>query len=73
MYWLNVQWLRVKVFVVRCCVVCCFLFRLCARVRETSEKHNLVFVCLWVCFLVCPEIEVQQHFGDITADMDKRS
>ena len=64
MYSLNVQGLRVKVFVARCvlCVVCCVLCVACrllflivclcfrARVRETIEKR---IGCLFVCGLVC--------------------
>ena len=73
MYWLNVQELRVKVFVV-CCVlivVCCVLLCFRTRVRETSEK--VLGACLFVGLFVCAEIKVQQHFGDITGDMGKSS
>jgi len=60
MYWLNVQGLRVKAF-----VVCCLLFVAVLRLIETCETTKwalkikdtnsklFVFVCLLVCLFVC--------------------
>jgi len=56
MYWVNVQGLRVKAFVV-CCLLLCFRL----RVRETIEttmgvnikdSNSQLFVCVFVCLLV---------------------
>ena len=52
MYWLNVQGLRVKAF-----VVCCLLFVVpyCVFVHELERqlKKQMVFVCLFVGSFVC--------------------
>ena len=58
MYWLNVQGLRVKAFVV-CCVlfvVCCLLFVVsyCVFVRELERQVKQIFgACLFVGLFVC--------------------
>ena len=70
MYWLNVQGLRVKAFVVGCLlfVVSCGVF-----VHELERKLKKCGACFFVGLFVCAEIKFQQHVGDITGDLGKSS